>query len=150
MADQKYFGWYQFEDAMMDIAQQIEARQVPDGIVSIGRGGYPGGVILSYHFNIPLGTINAKHYQGREMLDRVTIGDAPITKGDILVVDEIVDSGRTLSTVLEALRDSADEHDEEATFQTAAIHVKGDSAVQPDYWVEMTDEWIVYPWESAE
>jgi GTP cyclohydrolase IA len=51
-----------------------------------------------------------------------------------LIVDDIVDSGRTLSGF--------------SNNPTAALHVKPHSKVRPHAVVEETRDWIVYPWEK--
>lgn len=53
-----------------------------------------------------------------------------------LIVDEICDSGATLRTFCEQDRD------------TAVLHYKG-RIPTPTYYVCQTNEWIVYPWETA-
>lgn len=50
-----------------------------------------------------------------------------------LVVDDVADSGETLALYKD--------------YDSAVLHLKSRSKSVPSYYVEATDEWIVYPWE---
>jgi len=63
------------------------------------------------------------------------ITDFPLDK-DMLVVDDIVDSGRTISKYKD--------------WDTASIFYKPTSKVKPTYYAEKTNDWIVFPWEKEE
>lgn len=56
-----------------------------------------------------------------------------IPKKDTLITDNLADTGKTL----EPFKD----------FTTATLHYKPWSKVEPTYWIEETEDWIVYPWE---
>lgn len=66
----------------------------------------------------------------------------------VLIVDDIWDSGRTIMAVRERV-EAAGGHPE-----TAVLHYKPARSMfpghRPDYFVEETDAWIVYPWEPRE
>lgn len=61
----------------------------------------------------------------------------------ILIVDDLVDSGRSLSFVLKMIQ----EHAPHATIKTAALFYKTCSIIKPDYYAQETTDWIVFPWE---
>lgn len=61
----------------------------------------------------------------------------------ILIVDDLVDSGRSLSYVLKMIQ----EHAPHATVRTAALFYKKCSTIKPDYYAQETTDWIVFPWE---
>ncbi|MGC7380965.1 phosphoribosyltransferase, partial [Xanthomonas citri pv. citri] len=73
------------------------------------------------------------------MLDTESISDKKV-----LVVDDVVDSGRTLALVLELLRGYG------AECRSAVIYEKPRSEVRPDFSWNSTDEWIVFPWSAEE
>lgn len=62
----------------------------------------------------------------------------------ILIVDDLVDSGKSLAWVTTLLREKLPD----ATIKTAALFYKERSFFKPDYYVEKTTSWIVFPWEE--
>ena len=59
----------------------------------------------------------------------------PNSKGKkILVVDDISDSGRSFNKY--------------KIYKTAALFVKSRTSHIPDYYVNKTNRWIVFPWET--
>ncbi|MEM1638762.1 MAG: phosphoribosyltransferase [Desulfurococcaceae archaeon] len=65
----------------------------------------------------------------------------------ILVVDEVTDTGATLSKITELARSLG-----ASDIRTAVLHFKSTSKFKPDYYVEKLDEWvwIFYPWSLGE
>jgi len=61
----------------------------------------------------------------------------------ILVVDDIADSGKTLDYVITVLKNDLPT----STIKTATLFYKKRSVIQPDYYVEETRDWVVFPWE---
>ena len=93
-------------------------------IHGLSRGGLIPAVMLSHKLNIPL--TNTPHLYG---------------SWQVLIVDDIADSGHTLKQW------NAED------FQTAVLHYKSHtSAVTPDIWAveHETNDWIVYPWEHPD
>lgn len=63
----------------------------------------------------------------------------------ILVVDDIADSGKTFAWVTNMLKNEIPDAD----IKTAALFYKPASSLfKPDYYVETTDSWIVFPWDD--
>jgi hypoxanthine phosphoribosyltransferase len=153
----EYFSWADFRRAVTELGNDVTASGYdPDYIVSIGRGGNMPATMLSHHLDTPYRSILASYYDDKETTDSVDIVDAMVddVAGDILVVDDIYDTGSTLNRVVEYLEDETDA----AQVRTATIHTKpgdppGDGAErswikQPDHFVEATERWVVYPWEQ--
>ena len=93
------------------------------GIYAIPRGGLIIGVMMSHKLGIPLIDRLQSFYGQR-----------------FLVVDDISDTGNTLSKLKAEIFDNA---------STATIHWHKDSICKPDYYVsEKLDDWLVYPWEN--
>ena len=92
------------------------------GIVGVGRGGLIPAVVFSHRFNLPLYPITPR--QGL------------IFGGErILVVDDLVDTGSTLSI---------------CQGDVAVLFKKPWSIITPTYWVEETEDWVVFPYEMDE
>ena len=85
-------------------------------VTGIERGGLIPAVMISHKLNIPYVT--------------------KINK-DTLVIDDICDSGETLSNIVAGY--------------TATLHYKKTASFTPDFYSkEVGDEWIVYPWERTD
>ena len=78
-------------------------------------------------YGIPRGGVNVALGLGIDLIDK--------PKKDTLIVDDICDSGQTLSKY---------------TQDTAVLHLKPHSKVTPTYYVKKTKDWIVYPWEDKD
>jgi hypoxanthine phosphoribosyltransferase len=74
--------------------------------------------------------------------------DPLLTDRRVLIVDDVWDSGRTIMAVRERVLDAG------GNPETAVLHYKpGRNAFsneRPDYHVDETDAWIVYPWDVGE
>jgi hypoxanthine phosphoribosyltransferase len=61
--------------------------------------------------------------------------------GNILIVDDICDTGKTLKPFKY-----------ESNVYTATLHYKTLAIIEPDFWWKLapSNEWIVYPWERED
>lgn len=62
--------------------------------------------------------------------------DKAIPKKDIIIVDDICDTGKTLKPFIEK------------GYTTACLFYKPRSDVKPTFYIEETNEWIVFPYET--
>tara|TARA_R110000824_G_scaffold266063_3_gene455043 strand:+ start:5378 stop:5782 length:405 start_codon:yes stop_codon:yes gene_type:complete len=118
----EYLNWSQFEQALCQLTLDYKQhdRQCV-AILGIPRGGMVLATCLSYRLNIPL---------IQRLSDRPRLGD-------VLVVDDIADTGKTLKIFT----------NKQTIIYTLYYHKN--SIVVPDCWAyEKTDKWIVYPWET--
>ena len=129
----------------------------PAAIVGITRGGLPPAVMMSHYFNCPLLVLD---YSLRDR-DSAVLNDAAtkhviermgtlIETGQIIVVDDINDSGETLKG-LKAL--FHDEFFSDNNIIYATLLEKSTSRFDCDFYGEMLmdsqcDDWIVFPWED--
>lgn len=98
------------------------------------RGGLPAAVHISHHLNIPLVMCG-------EMLSNMN----KWTSSDhLLVVDDIARHGKTLASLSQMLAIRKIRH------VTATLFASTDSVIKPDFVVETTDEWILFPWQPEE
>jgi hypoxanthine phosphoribosyltransferase len=63
----------------------------------------------------------------------------------VLVVDDLVDEGATMQTVLKHLGDN-----NPGVLDAAVLFRKPWSKFEPDFCIETVDEWIVFAWERGE
>ena len=122
---------YEEVDRLCDlIVKQIRhSRRIYLNIVTIARGGIIPAAILGYKLGINQIDIihNPRDPNRREFY-----------KSDLLI-DEISDSGDTLMAVL----NRADLHPDIAT-----LYYKPQTKVIPKYFGDITDRWVVFPWEN--
>lgn len=119
------FSWTDFDCAVKQIVWQLTAGDKLDkfdAIWGVPRGGLVLAVALSHRLDKPI----------ISDIDQLSI---PANHGRFLVVDEICDTGKTLSCFKDLL--------------TATIHYNPTSSFRPTIWVhsKSTEDWIVYPWE---
>jgi len=118
----------------------------PDAIVAIARG----GLTLSHHlaeiFDIrEVFSINAISYDKTQKKEKIDIFNIPNLHGfkNILITDDISDSGDTFIEVLKILKTKYPD----LNFKTLSIFYKPTSKFKPDFYFHQTDEWIKFFWE---
>jgi xanthine phosphoribosyltransferase len=138
--------FYSFEDFLKDINEFEETlkREEFSSIIAISRGGLTFAHFLSEKLNIRLvHSIGAISYNETERLSNIRIFDIPENVGQkVLIVDDIADSGRTLSEVLKRLKNSF----QETEFKTATLFYKETSCFTPNLYKHKTKNWIDFFW----
>jgi len=132
--------------AIETLIKDIEDEYSPNAVVGISRGGNPIATALSYGLDVPYGTVDATHYDGDERLDEVRIDGEMLhdVEGEIVLADNLADTGQTLADVETYLT----EHEDIETVITATLHTKPHSIIEPDIHTGTTIAWIEYPWEQ--
>lgn len=139
-------------DALAD--QLRAARHRPDAIVALTRGGWVPARLLADRLKLKrLVTVRAQHWG----VTATPSGKAEITEGlsgpidglDVLVVDDITDTGQSLHLAVEAARAAGAKRVESAT----CLHITH-SEFQPTYFAEAIGReewvWVVFPWNYWE
>ena len=125
----------------------------PDYVVGIGRGGLVPGAYLSHSTGIAMLSIDhsSKVYGfADELLVKLAHQTA---EGDrILFVDDINDSGSTLTYLLDAMRAHGADM---ANARVAVLINNVRSQAQVHYWSReidrsVTKDWFVFPWEAMQ
>jgi hypoxanthine phosphoribosyltransferase len=98
----------------------LESGKTYAGIHGVPRGGLVPAVILSHALELPY-IWNAS---------KLTMDNL-----DVLIVDDLVDTGRTLKSYYDL------------GFDVATPYVKSWRSFTPRYFVEEIDKWLVFPWE---
>ena len=120
---------------------------IPDCIVAIARGGLTFAHHLAEKFNIrEVFTINAISYDKTKKLNKIDIFNIPDLKNfkNILIVDDISDSGDTFIEVLKILKEKYPHKN----YKTISIFYKPSSKFKPDFYFHKTNEWINFFWEE--
>jgi hypoxanthine phosphoribosyltransferase len=149
MAQKRYLSWEEVESLVDLLIPRIDKEY--DALLAITRGGLVPSGLISERLDIRhVLTASVQFYTGQgETLDWPLFlqfpGDSLLHDQRILVVDDIWDSGRTIISVKERVELAGGIPD------LAVLHYKPANnlfpAEQPDYYCEITDAWIVYPWE---
>lgn len=119
----------------------------PDAVIGIARGGLPLAGALGYALDVKmLGSLNVEFYTGvGETLEAPivlppTLDQESLHGKSILLVDDVADSGRTLSLVVQLLRAGGGE------VRTVCIYAKPQTVENPYYVWRATSKWIDFPW----
>lgn len=140
-------SWEKLEKDCIALAKKIKDTKI-DEIISISRGGMVVSRLFSDLLNLPISHIAIESYtdlsQQKEPI--VTQISPREFKGEnILLVDELSDSGKTFVRGLSYLK----ELPINKTY-TAAPYYKPSTMHKPDFWVEGLDGWIIFPYEIRE
>jgi len=149
MSKKAFYSWDHFHQLVGEIKKKVEI--TPNIIVSIGKGGSIPGVILAEMFECNNLNLGLKSYKGQNRGDIHEYQGIRCFEGlkdaNILIVDDIADSGETLQYAWRKFTGNGCER-----VQTASVFYKPCSKFKPDYFAEEVDEktWIVQPWEPTE
>ena len=146
----RHIEWLEFGSLCEKLAATIRGsdRKV-DLVVGIARGGIPPAMVVADRLRVPIDFINVKSYTGVQQRGRVKIISTLFEDAagkDVLVVDDLVDQGETMETILSFLNEKY--HPRKV--MTGALFIKPWSKFLPDFFVDTTDAWIVFPLEHRE
>lgn len=139
--------WKGYHDCVTRLAEKVRrSGWRPDVIVCISRGGLPVGLMLSERLRKPLGVISVQSYRGmrrRELRFNKYISTVAPIRGRILLADDLVDSGKTITATKRYLEKFGE-------VRTAVMFRKTGAKFMPDYFVRETPGrmWIVFPYNG--
>jgi uncharacterized protein len=150
--NKQHLTWTQTEDLAIRLADRLPTNY--DVMLVITRGGMVPACIISERLNLRNILVAAvMFYTGQEhTLDKpifLQFPADPIINGKrVLIVDDVWDSGRTIMAVRDRVLDAG------GNPEMAVLHYKPArttfSDIRPDYYIDETDAWIVYPWDVGE
>lgn len=149
-----YVSWDEYHAHIEQLALAVhESGWQFDSLLCLARGGLRVGDVISRIYDMPLAILAASSYRaaaGREQ-GSLDIGEfitmtGGALRGNLLLVDDLVDSGVTLSRVIEHLHQRYPAISE---IRTGVIWYKACSVFRPDYHVQHlpTNPWIHQPFE---
>lgn len=94
------------------------------------RGGLPIAVHMSHHLGLRFVSDYEFHEQFTQDMREKT-----------LIVDDVTDTGKTLQTIGSVYNYKP---------ITAVLFLKDRSVITPDYWVEIDNRWVIFPWEKID
>jgi hypoxanthine phosphoribosyltransferase len=146
----RILGW---DDISFEVDQLVSVlRDDYDVMLVITRGGMIPACLISERLNIRNILVAAVQFYtgiGETLESPIFLqfpNDTLLTGKSVLVVDDVWDSGRTAMSVMERARVAG------AEAELAVLHYKPRASkfpdARPDYFAEITDDWIVYPWDD--
>ncbi len=149
-SEREILTWADYGVGVRELARQIAHDDFrPDIILGIARGGLIPTGSLGYALSIKNCYImNVEYYADvDERLDVPVILPpylelVDLKGSNILVVDDVADTGHTLAKVYEFVAHSV------RTTRAAVLYEKPASIIKCDYVWRRTDRWINFPWSS--
>ena len=149
MPNFRYISWSEYGNLADALADKVRANGMLFILfVVIEMGGIPVAMVVSDHLNVKIDFVNVKSYDdiGRRSPPRIlTTLTEGVTGKDVLLVDDLVDQGDTMTFMKKFLLDQ-----KPRSLETAVMFKKPWSTVEPDYYLESVSEWIVFPFELGE
>ena len=144
-----------YETAIVRLAQVVhEPGWRFDQVLCLARGGLRPGDVFSRIFDVPLAILSTSSYreeagtrQGELDIGKFITMTKGSLGGNVLLIDDLVDSGVTLERVQGHLQDNFPDVTE---VRSAVIWCKACSSIRPDYYVDLlaTNPWIHQPFEE--
>ena len=144
----KYFGKEDFIDSLNKIIEQIEnSNWSPNVIISINRGGCVPGIYLSHRLNLKHKVIDIQLRDSNRSPDFKLVKQKIKRFDNILLVDDINDSGKTLKTIYNLSNAYSKK------IYNATLIYNQESIIKTDFYGRMIKRsedknWYVFPWEE--
>ncbi len=142
-------SWEEYHTLAQRLAQKLLSDNVHiDEIVAISRGGLALGHLLTDFLRVPISTFTIQSYNNYLTQGQVKITKpltTPIHDKQILLVDDVSDTGKTLIRALEYLKAQQPKN-----VTTLTLFYKPQSIYKPDYFAKTTPDWIIFPYEVTE
>ena len=159
----KYYSLDQVQGFVLEIARRMQHDQwKPDYIVGITRGGLVPATLLSHYLNVRLETLNVSLRDKFGDMGPETncwMAEDAFAKKNILIVDDINDSGAALKWIKEdwqssCLPDNVNWNDVWHNNVRFAVLINNEASKADinysscDVNKSEKDEWFVFPWEE--
>lgn len=142
----QYYSYTQFLEDSKILATKSKDFNA-DAILAIARGGMTlGHFMASILNNRNIFTINSISYNNENQLSNIEVFNIPDLQKykTVLIVDDIVDTGKTVKEILEILQKKYPNIE----FKIASIFYKTTACIRPDFFVNEANMWIDFFWEA--
>ncbi len=143
--DKIYYGYDEFRDDLKALTSKIDYEF--DTIIAIARGGLSMAQLLGEYYNIrKVYSVNTIGYDDDKKLENTEIFNIPNLKDskNILIVDDIVDTGDTLVLTINKLQELYPMQ----TFKSASIFYKPTAIIKPNFYIKEPKGWIEFFWSK--
>lgn len=132
----------------------------PKFIIGVWRGGTPTGIAVQevmdyYGVKTDHISIRTSSYIGNQQQKEVRVHGLEYIVNNInaedslLIVDDVFDSGRSIEALIQKLRHTCRRNAPDV-IKVATVYFKPErnvTSIKPDFYLEETDEWLVFPHE---
>jgi len=160
--NKRIISWNELQNLVSKICRDISVGNWrPDYIVGITRGGLVPAVMISHYFNVPCETLKVSLRDGNDTESNCWMSEDAHAGKNILIVDDINDSGATINWIINDWRNNCLPYDERwdtvwnnnVKFVTLFDNLASDAVVKMDYvGCEINkaekNEWIDFPFED--
>ena len=139
----KYLSWCDYNEIIKNIIDYFKDKHI-EKVVGIYKGGLVPAVQIANALKVPLDIVAFQHHDGNDKEAKYILNTG--AADNVLIVDDIIDSGKTINKVLKLIR-------AENIFVTA-IDIKDKSLPAITNiklfapYLDTSDDWIVFPWET--
>jgi uncharacterized protein len=132
-------NWDELHDSVKRLCSRIDFK--PEIIAAVARGGIIPAVIIAEKFGIKdMYSITVKKHEGKRRIMTKIMDNLHGKK--VLLIEDAIDTGKSMLTAKKYLES------EGAVVKTAALFVKGNGAIMPDYLLEVKPG-VIFPWEEV-
>ncbi|MFT7824321.1 MAG: phosphoribosyltransferase family protein [Sulfurimonas sp.] len=138
-----YYSYEEFRNDLKILSGKIDKEF--DAILCIARGGMTMAHLLGEHYDMrEVYSVNTVGYEDTQKKESVEVFNIPNLSSakNVLIVDDIVDSGDTLVEVLKVL----EERYPDILFLSASLFYKKSAKIAPDWYVKEAETWIDFFW----
>ena len=150
-----WVSWDEYNRMIERLALKVyESGWKFDMVLCLARGGVRPGDVFSRIFDVPLAILSTSSYREEagtkqgdlDIAKYMTMTKGPLA-GNVLLVDDLADSGVTLRKVTQHLQENFTGVTE---VKSAVLWVKGCSEIRPDYFLDELphNPWIHQPFED--
>ena len=161
MSEKLIVSWDQYNETVEKLAIQIEeSGYKPTILIGIMRGAAPMIDVLSRVFKLKCAYLAVESYsgegtedqQGELVFSREMSSTVQEMKGNILLCDDLSDTGVTLNRSIDWLKKYPSLKGNIKEIKTAVLWKKKDSTFEPDFCAQKltSNPWIVQPFEHYE
>jgi xanthine phosphoribosyltransferase len=141
------YNYNELENDITTLSKKVQDFKA-DAILAIARGGLIPAQLLAYRLDIRvLQSVQIQSYDKQTQRDTLTMLDTTeLTHASrILIVDDIIDSGDTMTYLLLHVRKKYPH----IKFKIASLYYKTTASIQPDFTCKEATEWINFFWENS-
>jgi len=147
-------NWEYIYGLCRDVSDEVKRSEFePDVVVALARGGWFAGRCLCDFLGLnDLTSLKMEHYVGTAQKSgepevRYPMPEGSVADKDVLIIDDIADTGGSIETAYEYVQDR-----EANEIRTATLQLLQTSEFEPDYVGERLEQWawVVYPWNFIE
>lgn len=141
--DKTYCTPSQIEDMTIELIRQLQEYQVKtihkyQVVVGIKNGGLHISQPIAQALHLPHREVHISYYDNDTVIENIDFEENYWNY--ILLVDDIVDKGKTVRTFIEKWGHNSQVH-------IASLFWKPEGKPEPNFYVKITNFWITFPWE---